>query len=88
MSHTGHKTVKCICGKVLKNCRCRGPKPVEIKKPCVHNANMVNLTINCIQGVEERQEVIRVPRDTGIFLATFLRHHPDIVSCWTEEAKD
>ncbi len=35
MNHAGHVIVKCICGKVLQQCRCMMPnKPVRIVDPC------------------------------------------------------
>lgn len=46
---------------------------------------IVDLTINI--GKELRvteKKVIQLDVDQAVWLATFLRYHPDVVSCWTQ----
>ena len=39
MSHSGHKTVVCLCGKQLSTCRCASPNKAIVvsDKLCTHN---------------------------------------------------
>lgn len=46
---------------------------------------IVDLTINIGKELHVTEEkVIQLDVDQAVWLATFLRYHPDVVSCWTQ----
>ena len=71
MTHAGHEIVKCICGKILKQCRCAMPnKPVAVQSPCKCEAVGIAVEANpqdlfgCGEEETLQKTLAQVARDT------------------------
>lgn len=60
--HAGHEILKCICGKIIRECRCIDPfKSIVIQRPCKCEEPLTkpsmppNLTIKEDGSIKEKE---------------------------------